>query len=110
MKTESTYSLNAILVAEFGITCKSNGLEIALMTCSKWCLKQGEVLAILFFMEVLILACWNIWILSNGKIFNGERHTFARWKARFIHDISLLQYRIKAKFKDSLLTLISSLP
>jgi hypothetical protein len=63
-----------------------------------------------FFMDVLILARWNIWILRNGKIFNGERPTFARWRARFIHDISLLQYRIKAKFRDSLLTWNSSLP
>ena len=62
-----------------------------------------------FFMEVMIVACWHIWKQRNGKIFQHERPTFARWRASFIHDISLLQYRIKAKFKDSFLAWISSL-
>jgi hypothetical protein len=35
---------------------------------------------------------------------------FAKWKAKFIHDISLLQYRIKAKHKEGLLTWIHNLP
>jgi hypothetical protein len=34
-----------------------------------------------FFMEVLITACWNIWLLRNGKIFRNERPTFGKWKA-----------------------------
>jgi hypothetical protein len=63
-----------------------------------------------FFMEVVILACRNIWLLRNGKIFRNERPTFAKWKCNFIHDISLLKYRIKAKFLDSLSDWISSLP
>jgi hypothetical protein len=63
-----------------------------------------------FFMEVVILACRNIWLLQNGKIFGNERPTFAKWKCNFIHDISLLKFRIKAKFLDSLTDWISSLP
>jgi hypothetical protein len=63
-----------------------------------------------FFMEVVILACRNIWLLRNGKIFRNERPTFAKWKCNFIHDISLIKFRIKAKFLDSLSDWISSLP
>jgi hypothetical protein len=63
-----------------------------------------------FFMEVVILACRHIWLLRNGKIFRNERPTFAKWKCNFIHDISLLKYRIKGKFVDSLTSWISSLP
>jgi hypothetical protein len=64
-----------------------------------------------FFMEVLILACWNIWLLRNGKIFSVEAYSFTRWKGKFIHDISLvLQYRIKGKYKDRLIAWIRSLP
>ena len=63
-----------------------------------------------FFMEVVMTACWNIWILRNGKIFRQERPTFGRWKAKFIHDISLLQHRIKLKFKDGFLAWINDLP
>jgi hypothetical protein len=63
-----------------------------------------------FFMEVLITTCWNIWLIRNGKIFRHEKPTFAKWKAKFIHDISLLQYRIKSKHKEALLDWIKSLP
>jgi hypothetical protein len=49
-------------------------------------------------------------LLRNGKIFNAERSSFIKWKEKFIHDISLLQYRIKVKHKDRLLFWIRSLP
>lgn len=62
-----------------------------------------------FFMEVMILACWHIWKQRNGKIFQHERPTFARWRSNFVHDVTLLQYRIKRKHKAALLTWISSL-
>jgi hypothetical protein len=61
------------------------------------------------FMEVLMLACWNIWLLKNGKIFRHERTTFARWKAKFIHDICLLRCRIKSKYREGLLAWIKTL-
>jgi hypothetical protein len=63
-----------------------------------------------FFMEVLIMALWNIWILRNGLIFRNERPTFARWKCKFVYDMSWLQYRIKAKYKDKLVDWLASLP
>jgi hypothetical protein len=63
-----------------------------------------------FFMEVLITACWNIWLIHNGKIFRQDRPMFAKWKEKFIHDISLLQYRIKDKYREDLLLWIKSLP
>jgi hypothetical protein len=63
-----------------------------------------------FFMEVLVTTCWNIWLVHNGKIFRHEKPTFAKWKAKFIHDITLLQYRIKSKHKEALLQWVHSLP
>jgi hypothetical protein len=48
----------------------------------------------LFFMGVVILASWNMWKQRNGKIFQGERPTFAGWKKNFMHDVSLLEYTI----------------
>jgi hypothetical protein len=62
-----------------------------------------------FFMEVIIMALWNIWILRNGLIFRNERPTFGSWKSKFVHDMNWLQYRIKAKHKDGLLDWIASL-
>jgi hypothetical protein len=63
-----------------------------------------------FFMEVVVVACWNIWLIRNTKIFQNERPTFTRWKCKFVHDMTLLQYRIKQKYKVELLDWIESLP
>jgi hypothetical protein len=49
-------------------------------------------------------------LLRNGKIFSAERSSFIKWKVKFIHDISLLQYSIKVKHKDRLLSWIRFLP
>jgi hypothetical protein len=43
-----------------------------------------------FFMEILIMACWNIWKIRNGKIFENQRPTFTKWKNAFIHDMTIL--------------------
>ncbi|XP_073367917.1 uncharacterized protein [Aegilops tauschii subsp. strangulata] len=63
-----------------------------------------------FFTEVVFIACWNIWILRNAKVFRHERAGFNKWRSAFIHDISLMQYRVKAAYKDDLHRWISFLP
>jgi hypothetical protein len=62
-----------------------------------------------FFMEVVILACWNIWKQRNGLIFQGERPSFFGWRRSFMHDISLLEHRIKKKYLKTFLAWIGSL-
>jgi hypothetical protein len=62
-----------------------------------------------FFMEVVILACWNIWKQRNGKKFRDDRPTFLGWKRNFIHDISRLGHRIKKKHYSSLMAWIGTL-
>ena len=56
------------------------------------------------FTEVIILACWGIWKQRNGWIFNNIKPTFRGWKAIFVHEITLLKYRVK---KDSIPVLTS---
>lgn len=48
------------------------------------------------FVEIVILACWNIWRQRNNKIFKGMGPTFKAWKAGFVQDVSLLKHRIKS--------------
>jgi hypothetical protein len=62
-----------------------------------------------FFMEVVILACWNIWKQRNGKFFRGDRPMFLGWKRNFMHDISMLGHRIKKKHYSSLMACIGKL-
>jgi hypothetical protein len=63
-----------------------------------------------FFTEVVFIACWNIWIIRNGRVFRNERARFNKWRSAFIHDITLMKYRIKSAIKDELLRWISFLP
>ena len=62
-----------------------------------------------FFMEVVILACWHIWKQRNGWIFENVRPSFNSWKRNIIHDISMLEHRIKSKHVQSLKAWIGSL-
>uniref|UniRef100_A0ACD5TXX0 Uncharacterized protein n=1 Tax=Avena sativa TaxID=4498 RepID=A0ACD5TXX0_AVESA len=63
-----------------------------------------------FFMEVMITASWNIWIIRNAFIFRNEKPTFRKWKCNFVHDSHLLKHRIKAKHLDRYMGWLSSLP
>ena len=49
------------------------------------------------FVEIVILACWNIWKQRNNKIFKDIRPSFRAWRAGFIHDITLVKHRVKKK-------------
>ena len=63
-----------------------------------------------FFTEVVFVACWNIWIIRNARVFRHERQSFNKWRSAFIHDITLMQHRVKARYKEDLLKWISFLP
>ena len=62
-----------------------------------------------FFTEVIMLAYWNIWKQRNDKIFEAKKPSYAAWKREFIHDVSMLRHRIKAKHHAALLAWIGSL-
>jgi hypothetical protein len=82
---------------------QNDDLQMVISTARKYFRKP-------FFMEVIIIACRNIWLVQNDKVFNQARPTFAKWKFKFIHDMLLIQYRIKQKYKSQLLSWIESLP
>lgn len=63
-----------------------------------------------FFMEVLVTACWHIWLQRNGHIFRNQRASFSKWKVGFLHDMSMLRHRLKRKFLDSFTVWLDSLP
>lgn len=63
-----------------------------------------------FFFEVMLTAAWCIWTIRNGKIFRGERATFGVWRSKFVHDISLLSYRVRDHIRPQLLEWIHNLP
>jgi hypothetical protein len=47
------------------------------------------------FMEVFMIASWNIWKERNKTLFVGVDPTVSSWKARMRNDLSLLVDRTK---------------
>jgi hypothetical protein len=62
-----------------------------------------------YFVEIVILACWNIWKQRNDKIFKGIQPTFRAWKAKFVLDVTLLKHIVKACSVDLLSSWLDNL-
>jgi hypothetical protein len=56
------------------------------------------------FVEIIILACLNIWKQRNNKIFKNIQPTFRYWKAGFFSDVTFLKQRVK----ESIVPILSS--
>jgi hypothetical protein len=48
-------------------------------------------------MEILILAAWGIWIVTNNKIFKDRNVAFNSWKALYSQELRMLVHRMKKK-------------
>jgi hypothetical protein len=56
-----------------------------------------DKLTLPFSMEIIILAPWSIWIISNNKIFEDQTLIVQRWKVIFKHELKMVAYRMKKK-------------
>jgi hypothetical protein len=61
------------------------------------------------FMEIFIIAAWNIWKERNNLFFNKVTPSRDSWLARFKIEFGLLKYRTKEKLHPFINTFISSL-
>ena len=61
-----------------------------------------------FGLELIILGYWHIWTQRNRKIFRNERSTVQNWRRNLSSNLSLLQHRIKPKFRDGLVQWIDN--
>jgi len=62
-----------------------------------------------FFMETIIIACWEIWNARNSLIFRGERFNLLDFRRAFFKELMLLQHRVKLGLEDHLFLWIQSL-
>jgi hypothetical protein len=59
-----------------------------------------------FFMEIFLLASWNIWKTRNSLLFDGITPTFLAWKMKLRNDLQLLLHRIRSDRHDVIKELI----
>jgi hypothetical protein len=61
------------------------------------------------FMEIFMLAAWNIWKLSNNMVFQGIEPELAVWNEKFGSDAKLLIHRTRPEFHSYIHSLVDSL-
>jgi hypothetical protein len=62
------------------------------------------------FMEIFVCAAWNIWKDRNDFIFRNQEPRLGRWRVRFLTDVDIHKYRVKAHLVQPLLDWITSCP
>ena len=107
MKTGTIFSFHVILAEGSGHIYMLTGSQGIISI--RWFLGQGSCLPRIFFTEVMLLACWNIWKIRNDMVFNNVRPRFATWKCKFVHDMSLHSHRFKEKLRDKILVWLANL-
>jgi hypothetical protein len=61
------------------------------------------------FMEIFLLASWNIWKERNKLYFEGTTPTLRSWKERLKSDLSLLVHRTKNSVHSYIFDIIGRL-
>jgi hypothetical protein len=61
------------------------------------------------FMEIFMLAAWNIWKVRNNMVFNGINPECEVWKDKFRFDAKLLIHRTKPELHSFINSLADSL-
>uniref|UniRef100_A0A0A8XXJ9 Uncharacterized protein n=1 Tax=Arundo donax TaxID=35708 RepID=A0A0A8XXJ9_ARUDO len=62
-----------------------------------------------FFMEVFIIATWNIWKQRNGWIFESRQPSFEAWKEGFHEEFLLQMHRFKQTLKITVISWLQNL-
>jgi hypothetical protein len=62
------------------------------------------------FMEIFICVAWNIWKDRNDVIFRNQGPRIGRWWVRFMSNLDIHKYRVKAHHVQPLLDWITSCP
>lgn len=54
------------------------------------------------FREILITACWTIWLVRNGIIFDNQQPSISNWKRRFKEELGLVCTKAKPARQQAL--------
>jgi hypothetical protein len=62
-----------------------------------------------FFMEVFLVAVWEIWKQRNNKIFRGIAPSIKSWFSNFRSGLTLQLYRMENVYSDLISSWLTSL-
>ncbi|KAJ1275686.1 hypothetical protein BS78_05G154900 [Paspalum vaginatum] len=62
-----------------------------------------------FFMDICIVAMWEIWKLRNRKVFDGQQASVNLWLHHFKEEAHLQSMRLKESLRPAIVSWINSL-
>lgn len=62
-----------------------------------------------FFMEIFLIAAWELWKIRNRLVFDGVQASFDRWLRNFRDEASLQSLRIKEADRAAILLWLDAL-
>lgn len=62
-----------------------------------------------FFMEIFLIAAWELWKIRNRLVFDGVQATFSRWLRNFKDEAALQSHRIKDVDRNVVILWLDSL-
>jgi len=57
--------------------------------------RSRQMAGLPFFMEIFLIAAWELWKIRNRLVFDGIQATFSRWLRNFKEEAGLQSYRLK---------------
>lgn len=63
----------------------------------------------MFYMEIFIIAAWEIWKQRNRKIFDNVTPSVSNWKIKFKNELSLHMHRVKDQHREVLFDWLDSI-
>ena len=57
--------------------------------------RSRQMAGLPFFMEIFLIAAWELWKIRNRLVFDSIQATFSRWLQNFKEEASLQSYRLK---------------
>ncbi|KAF8689321.1 hypothetical protein HU200_042118 [Digitaria exilis] len=71
--------------------------------------RTKDAMLLPFFMEIFVIAVWELWNLPNGIIFEGHTATISLWTVKFKDQITRHLHRVRDDFKPIIIEWLTTI-